>query len=218
MKKKKKQREKKRVDVVHQATIRIIITGVCIIYTRQCDVDRTGRRDAKKYPPERKACMRLNRSGSPQIDYISRRLPDKRRGSANESVRGRWRGGTGEKPKTYLTLDGLLAGKTGGFFPFSFFLFRSLPERKWTRQMASAGRNFCAQRSNFRSPSPWPFPPPSHPVSPPRPQRHIHLGPFNVGNGHTGIQIPKLLWNLQRNAPNERMKRVCQLNKKEKKK
>lgn len=32
----------------------------------------------KKYPAERKACTRLNRSGSPRIDYISRWLLDKR--------------------------------------------------------------------------------------------------------------------------------------------
>lgn len=62
---------------------------------------------------------------------------------------GNWR--TGEKPKTYLTLDGLLPGKTGGFFSLLLFPARPLPERKWTRQMASAGRNFCAQRSNFTS-------------------------------------------------------------------
>jgi len=37
-----------------------------------------GRRGWKKYPAERKACTRLNRSGSPRIDYISRWLLDKR--------------------------------------------------------------------------------------------------------------------------------------------
>jgi len=37
-----------------------------------------GGRGWKKYPAERKACTRLNRSGSPRIDYISRWLLDKR--------------------------------------------------------------------------------------------------------------------------------------------
>lgn len=38
----------------------------------------SGGRERKKYQAERKACTRLNRSGSPRIDYISRWLLDKR--------------------------------------------------------------------------------------------------------------------------------------------
>jgi hypothetical protein len=57
--KEKKKRERvreKKVDVVHQATIRIIITGVRIIYTRQCDTDRTvGGRGGKKIPARKKS-------------------------------------------------------------------------------------------------------------------------------------------------------------------
>lgn len=38
----------------------------------------SGGRERKKYQAKRKACTRLNRSGSPRIDYISRWLLDKR--------------------------------------------------------------------------------------------------------------------------------------------
>lgn len=166
----------------------------------------------KKYPGERKACTRLNRSGSPRIDYISRWLPDKRtfgervgkreregvserreetdRGWEAKCERGagvRWLGVARLRANGRKTQDLFdtwwITGRENRriFFPLLLFPV-PLPERKWTRQMASAGRNFCAQRSNFTSPR-----------LARAALRHVHLGPFNVGNGHAGIQIPKLL-------------------------
>jgi len=91
---------------------------------------------------------------------------------------------TGEKPKTYLTLDGLLAGKTGGFFFPPTFSRPSAASREKMDPANGVCRSklLCAKIELYIVLSPRI-----------RVPRHIHLGPFNVGNGHAGIQIPKLL-------------------------
>lgn len=84
-------------------------------------------------------------------------------------------------------------GKPEDFFPAPFsFPFRFPPERengpgKWRLQVETFVRKDRTLLST-------PIPSSPYVIDPSRPPRHIHLqGPFNVGNGHKGIQIPKLL-------------------------
>lgn len=64
--------------------------------------------ERKKYQAERKACTRLNRSGSPRIDYISRWLLDKRTFVERVGERGgRERGGKEWKSNSRETVRGI---------------------------------------------------------------------------------------------------------------
>lgn len=169
----------------------------------------SGRRERKKYQAERKACTRLNRSGSPRIDYISRWLLDKRtfvewvgerggrkrKSNSRETVRGiSWQSGqrrgvvageTGEReknPRLIWHLMDYCPGKPEDFFPSPFSRSPASREKMDPANGVCRSKLLCAKIELYIVLSPLV-----------RVPRHIHLGPFNVGNGHAGIQIPKLL-------------------------
>jgi len=67
----------------------------------------SGGREWKKYQAERKACTRLNRSGSPRIDYISRWLLDKRTFGERVGERGGRDRGRERKSNSGETVRGI---------------------------------------------------------------------------------------------------------------
>jgi len=121
------------------------------------------------------------------------------------------------------------SGKPEDFFSSPFFLAvsaipspRSREENgpgKWRLQVETFARR--AQRSNFTR-RPAAVHTSQHTTTTPLPRSWSIWVLLMCGrNGHTGIQIPKLLWNLRRRntrARPERMKRVCRskMNKKKK--
>lgn len=174
----------------------------------------SGGRERKKYQAERKACTRLNRSGSPRIDYISRWLLDKRTFVERVDERG-GRETVGEKER--VTAEKQWEGYRGKVHSVEVWWLGKLANGRKTQDLFDTWWITARENRRIFFPSPFSRSPASREKMDPangvcrskllcakielyivlsplvRVPRHIHLGPFNVGNGHAGIQIPKLL-------------------------
>lgn len=174
-----KRKKRKMVDVVHQATIRIIITGVCIIYTRQWDEDGSkgceGYKKKKKNIFVRKKSVHEIKSLWEPLDRLYFSVVCRiKEGSGVRRPERKGTDGTvkyavANERKTQDLFDTwwITGRENRRIFSLLSFLFRfaSPRERKWTRANGVCrSKLLCAKIELYSAPFPllavrhWPVP------------------------------------------------------------